>query len=80
MRQPCGSNTLGFPKPDGQHFIEFNFLGKDSVPWQKTLEVESRDMQGLHDNLKLFMKGKQKGDQIFDGITSNKVNSFLRTA
>lgn len=79
-----GASTLRvehirFPEADGQHFIEFNFLGKDSVPWQKTLEVESRDMQGLHDNLKLFMKGKQKGDQIFDGITSNKVNSFLRT-
>ena len=80
-----GASTLRvehirFPEADGQQFIEFNFLGKDSVPWQKTLEVKSRDMQGLYDNLKLFMNGKQKGDQIFDGITSNKVNSFLRTA
>ena len=54
-------------------------MGKDSVPWQKTLEVKSKDMQGLHKNLRLFMDGKQQGDQIFDGITSNKVNSFLRT-
>jgi DNA topoisomerase-1 len=79
-----GASTLRvehirFPESDGQQFIEFNFLGKDSVPWQKTLEVKSRDMHGLYDNLKLFMNGKQKGDQIFDGITSNKVNSFLRT-
>ena len=79
-----GASTLRvehirFPESDGQQFVEFNFLGKDSVPWQKTLEVKSRDMQGLYDNLKLFMNGKQKGDQIFDGITSNKVNSFLRT-
>jgi DNA topoisomerase-1 len=36
-------------------------------------------MHGLYDNLRLFMKDKQPGDQIFDGITSSKVNSFLRT-
>ncbi|HEY7572859.1 MAG TPA: DNA topoisomerase I [Nitrososphaeraceae archaeon] len=70
---------LKFPQSDGKQFIEFNFLGKDSVPWQKTLEIGSRDMQGLYDNLRLFMKDKQPGDQIFDGITSSKVNSFLRT-
>src|SRR5215831_5477181 len=79
-----GASTLRvehirFPQTNTQQFIEFNFLGKDSVPWQKTLEVGSRDMQGLYDNLRLFMKDKQQGDQIFDGITSNKVNSFLRT-
>ncbi len=79
-----GASTLRvehieFPQSDGKQFIEFNFLGKDSVPWQKTLEIGSRDMQGLHDNLRLFMKDKQPGAQIFDGITSNKVNSFLRT-
>jgi DNA topoisomerase-1 len=70
---------LKFPHSDGKQFIEFNFLGKDSVPWQKTLEIGSRDMQGLYDNLRLFMKDKQPGDQIFDGITSSKVNSFLRS-
>jgi DNA topoisomerase I len=79
-----GASTLRvehikFPEVNGVQFIEFNFLGKDSVPWQKTLEVKSKDMQGLHKNLRLFMNGKQQGDQIFDGITSNKVNSFLRT-
>lgn len=79
-----GASTLRvehieFPQSDGKQFIEFNFLGKDSVPWQKTLEIGSRDMQGLHDNLRLFMMDKQPGAQIFDGITSSKVNSFLRT-
>ena len=79
-----GASTLRvehieFPQSDGKQFIEFNFLGKDSVPWQKTLEIGSRDMQGLHDNLRLFMKDKHPGAQIFDGINSNKVNSFLRT-
>jgi DNA topoisomerase I len=69
---------LKFPEIDGHNFIEFNFLGKDSVPWQKTLLVDSEDTIGLYDNLKLFMNGKLSGTQIFDGITSNKVNAFLR--
>ncbi len=88
-KDPEESDTVGastlrvehikFPESDGQHFIEFNFLGKDSVPWQKTLPVDSQDTSGLYDNLKLFMKGKQPGSQIFDGITSSKVNAFLRS-
>jgi DNA topoisomerase-1 len=88
-KDPEESDTVGastlrvehikFPESDGQHFIEFNFLGKDSVPWQKTLSVDTQDTKGLYDNLKLFMKGKQPGSQIFDGITSSKVNAFLRS-
>jgi DNA topoisomerase I len=63
----------------GGRYIEFNFLGKDSVPWQKTIRVESEDTRGLYDNLKMLMKSKDKSAQIFDSITSNKVNSFLRS-
>jgi DNA topoisomerase I len=63
----------------GGRYIEFNFLGKDSVPWQKTIRVESEDTRGLYDNLKMLMQGKDKSAQIFDSITSNKVNSFLRS-
>ena len=64
---------------NGIEFIEFNFLGKDSVPWQKTLQVNSEDTRGLYNNLKILMNGQQHGFQIFDGITSGKVNAFLRT-
>jgi DNA topoisomerase-1 len=79
-----GASTLRvehikFPSIKGEQSIEFNFLGKDSVPWQKTLEINSRDISELHDNLKLFMDSKRPGDQIFDGITSTKVNAFLRS-
>lgn len=79
-----GASTLRvehikFPYNSGKRYIEFNFLGKDSVPWQKTLEVNSEDTQGLYNNLKLFMNSKKGGDHIFDGITSGKVNAFLRS-
>jgi DNA topoisomerase-1 len=79
-----GASTLRiehikFPHNNGKQIIEFNFLGKDSVPWQKTIEVNSEDTKGLYNNLKLFMSSKENGSQIFDGITSNKVNTFLRS-
>lgn len=79
-----GASTLRvehikFPEKNGKQFIEFNFLGKDSVPWQKTLEVNSQDTRGLYNNLKLFMNEKEHNSPIFDKITSSKVNMFLRS-
>jgi DNA topoisomerase-1 len=79
-----GASTLRvehirFPVNQGVRSIEFNFLGKDSVPWQKSLEVNSQDTEALLMNMKLFMKDKKRDEQIFDGITSAKVNSFLRS-
>jgi DNA topoisomerase-1 len=77
-----GASTLRvehikFPQENGKQMIEFNFLGKDSVPWQKKLEVNSDDTRALYDNLNNFMKGKGPSVQIFDGINSRKVNAFL---
>lgn len=78
-----GASTLRvehieFPQINGKQMIEFNFLGKDSVPWQKTLEVNSDDTRALYQNLKKFMQDKKESDPIFDGINSRKVNAFLR--
>jgi len=79
-----GASTLRvehikFPQSNGRQQIEFNFLGKDSVPWQKTLDVTSDDTKALHDNLKKFMKGKKPDEPIFDDINSRKVNAFFQT-
>ena len=78
-----GASTLRvehieFPQVDDKQIIEFNFLGKDSVPWQKSLEVDSEDTRALYNNLKKFMQGKKPNDPIFDGINSRKVNAFLQ--
>jgi DNA topoisomerase-1 len=70
---------LKFPKINDKVQIEFNFLGKDSVPWQKTLEISSADTKALYENLLFFMKGKGQSDEIFEDITSTKVNKFLRS-
>lgn len=78
-----GASTLRvehieFPQVNDKQIIEFNFLGKDSVPWQKRLEVYSEDTKALYTNLKKFMQGKKPSDPIFDGINSRKVNVFLQ--
>ena len=59
IAQPA-EETIGGAKK----MIEFNFLGKDSVPWQKTLEVNSEDTEALYQNLKKFMQGKKPGDHV----------------
>ena len=79
-----GASTLRlehikFKNEGGKEFIEFNFLGKDSVPWQKSLDIDSDETRALASSLKKFMQGKKPGDQIFDGINSRKVNAFLQT-
>ncbi len=70
---------INFPSINGHKSIEFNFLGKDSVPWQKQLKINTQEDNMLYENIKEFMKGKKHSDQIFDNINSSKVNSFLRS-
>lgn len=62
-----------------EHQIEFDFLGKDSVRWEKFLPTTGED-QVLADNLREFMEGKKPEDQIFPAIRSSTVNRFLSSA
>jgi len=56
--------------------IDFDFLGKDSVRWEKS--IQNPDPL-LRQNLEQFMKGKSPGDLVFDKINSHEVNKFLST-
>lgn len=60
--------------------IQFDFLGKDSVPWSKSISVSNKDSRLFRKNLEAFMAGKKKGEPIFDGVRSSDVNRFLRKA
>lgn len=64
--------------PHGKKQLEFNFLGKDSVPWKKTILVDTEDKVILYENLKMFLKNKHEIDPVFDNINSMRVNTFLR--
>jgi DNA topoisomerase-1 len=53
--------------------VKFDFLGKDSVRWQKEIEAPDNVIR----NLTEFMK---EGEIIFNGIRSEHVNEFLSSA
>jgi DNA topoisomerase-1 len=54
--------------------VEFDFLGKDSVRWLKTMKNPD---PALVKNMREFMSGKKPDKEIFDGVTSSNVNAFL---
>lgn len=60
-------------KPD---VIEFDFLGKDSVRWQKPLPVGEKD-RIFYENLRKLTEKKKPDELIFHNITSRHVNEFL---
>jgi DNA topoisomerase I len=53
--------------------VEFDFLGKDSVPWKKT----DSPLPQVLENLEEFKKGKSPDTEIFHEVTSSMVNQFL---
>jgi len=72
-----GASTLRFEHikltPDR---IEFDFLGKDSVRWQKSIELKLIDPE-VPRYLAKLLSGKKEGDPVFDGIDSRHVNRLL---
>jgi DNA topoisomerase I len=63
---------------NGNKVLEFSFLGKDSVPWKKSILIDSPDKLRLYENLNLFLRNKKDTDAVFDNINSMRVNTFLR--
>lgn len=59
--------------------IEFDFLGKDSVRWERSLPIENQYDRTLAENITRFKEGKKEGEQLFPDITSARVNDFLRS-
>lgn len=53
--------------------VEFDFLGKDSVPWKKS----DRPPLQVLTNLEEFKKGKAPETEIFHEVSSGMVNQFL---
>jgi len=55
--------------------LYLDFLGKDSVRYKNSTDIDEQ----VHKNLDEFMKNKQRGDLIFDNITTNDVNKYLQS-
>jgi DNA topoisomerase-1 len=55
------------------NMIKLDFLGKDSVRYCRKVAVHSQ----VYQNIKLFMEGKQRKDDLFDLVTSSMLNEYL---
>ena len=55
--------------------VKLDFLGKDSVPYNRKLIVEPI----VYNNLKEFLVEKMGSDKLFDLINSNDVNKYLQS-
>lgn len=81
-KDPDEADTVGATTLRVEHIklkpnvIEFDFLGKDSVRWMQSLQVEEED-KIFYDNLKKLTEKKKQDELIFHDITSRHVNEFL---
>jgi DNA topoisomerase-1 len=59
----------------GNNKIKLDFLGKDSVRYNRTLEVKPQ----VYRNVEEFTRNKNKNDQLFDLINPADVNKYLQS-
>lgn len=59
-----------------QKKIKFDFLGKDSVRWQKDILIQDNHDVLFYNNLQKLIKNKKSGEEIFHDVTSRHVNSY----
>jgi DNA topoisomerase-1 len=80
-KDPDEADTVGAITLRDEHIsikgndITFDFLGKDSVQWIKTIQAPSQVIK----NLEEFKKDKTK-QYLFEGINSSKVSRFFSEA
>ncbi|XP_020164565.1 DNA topoisomerase 1 beta-like [Aegilops tauschii subsp. strangulata] len=54
--------------------LQFDFLGKDSIRYYNTVEVEL----AVYEAIKEFCAGKKKGGHVFDKLDTTKLNAHLK--
>ncbi|RDX89586.1 DNA topoisomerase 1 beta, partial [Mucuna pruriens] len=54
--------------------LKFNFLGKDSIKYENTVEVELP----VYNAILKFQKDKSPGDDLFDKLDTSKLNAHLK--
>jgi DNA topoisomerase-1 len=81
-KDPDEADTVGATTLRVEHVkltrgkIYFDFLGKDSVRWQKEIDL-TKEGREVYEAFAELLKGKKKGEQIFQNINSRHVNRFL---
>jgi len=58
-----------------EYYLVLSFKGKDSVSYDDTLHVN----EIIYKLVEKFLKGKKASDNVFEDITSNDVNKYLKS-
>ncbi|KJE92806.1 DNA topoisomerase I, variant [Capsaspora owczarzaki ATCC 30864] len=69
----CCSLRFEHIKLEEPSTVHFDFLGKDSIRYQNSVDVEER----VYKNLIIFQKNKEEGDLLFDRLTTTALNKYL---
>jgi len=74
-----GATTLrpSHVKINSKNKVAFDFLGKDSVRWQKEVELPEAVVRNIEEFKTEAESGSHSESTIFEGIRSEHVNSFL---
>ncbi|KAJ2082928.1 DNA topoisomerase 1 [Coemansia sp. RSA 988] len=73
----CCSLRCEHIKLEPPNIVHFDFLGKDSIRFQRTTEIDRQ----VWKNLKLFQRGppKTSSDMLFDRLNTTSLNKHLHT-
>lgn len=71
----CCSLRVEHVEANVEFELSFDFLGKDSIRYQNTVKVPEQ----IYKNIRIFKKGKQAEDSIFDRLTVPELNKHLQT-
>lgn len=71
-----GASTLrvGHVKLLSENKIKFEFLGKDSIKFDKSMVVPPL----IYDNFKKLVSGRSNGSQVFNMISAGSMNAYLK--
>jgi DNA topoisomerase-1 len=71
-----GASTLrvGHVKILSEQKIKFEFLGKDSIKFEKSMKVPNI----IYENFRKLVSGKTKNIQVFDSISACSINTYLK--
>ncbi|TQD84575.1 hypothetical protein C1H46_029865 [Malus baccata] len=70
----CCTLKVEHVKAIAPNSLEFNFLGKDSIRYQNTVEVEVP----VYKEIRQFQAGKRGGDDLFDKLDASRLNAHLK--
>ncbi|GFP86880.1 DNA topoisomerase 1 [Phtheirospermum japonicum] len=62
-------------EPLPPNILKFDFLGKDSIRYQRELEVEIAVFKAIQQ----FRSGKKGGDDLFDKLDTSRLNAHLKS-